>query len=158
MIDWREEPIAGAARCTRAARSSTFDGREADPLNRYRFVERAGRRILRVDFTGLSPEQHIRELGPVRAFVVTQPPGSLLMVTFANDRFTAASADAIKEYVLGIDRHVRANAVVCAPGFRSAFIALLDALVRHEVRCFEQESDAIAWLVGLPAPPGATSA
>jgi hypothetical protein len=111
------------------------------------FVDRGGRRILLVDYTGLSPEQHIRALDTVREFITRQPPDSLLLMTLANGRFTAASAAAIKDYAHSTDAFIRANAVVCPPGFRRSFVTLLNAQVRHEIRCFGKESDAAAWLI-----------
>ena len=116
-------------------------------MDRHWFVKHKGRRILCVDFTGLSPEQHIRALDPVRAFITRQPPNSLLLMNLSNDRFTAASADAIKRYASSIDPYLRATALVCPPGFRRAFVAVLNTQVQHEIRCFEQESDAVAWLI-----------
>lgn len=126
---------------------------DATTTTRYRFVLCEDRRILVVDYTGLSPEEHIRELDPVRQVIVQEPPHSLLLMHLANERFTAASADAIKDYTHGIDPHVRANAVVCRPGFRVAFNAVLNCEVRHEIRCFEQESDAMAWLAEQATAP-----
>jgi hypothetical protein len=130
----------------------------ASTEGRCQFVDRGGHRVLLVDDRGLSPEQHIRALDPVRNFITSQPPDSLLLMTLANGRFTAASAEAIKRYAHSVDPHVRASAVVCTPGFRSAFVALLNTQVRHEIRCFGQESDAVAWLVTQAAEPGNATA
>ena len=119
------------------------------------FIEFGGHRIFLVDYTGLTPEEHIQELDKVRQIIVQQPPRSTLLLHLANERFTGASADAIKNYTHIIDPHVRANAVVCRPGFRVAFNAVLNGEVRHEIRCFELESEALDWLITQVEAPGA---
>ena len=116
---------------------------------RFRFVESGGCRILRVDFSGLSPEEHIPALDTVRDLITHQPPKSILLLSLSNDRFTAASAGAMKQYAHEIDSFVRAHAIVCRRGFRSALAATFNVQVQHDIQTFEQESEAEAWLRSL---------
>ena len=127
-------------------------------LDRHWFATHRGHRILRVDFTGLSPEEHTRALDPVQDFITRQPPSSLLLMNLSNDRFTAASADAIKRYASSIDPYLRATAIVCPPGFRRAFVAVLNTQLQHEIRCFEDELGAMDWLITQAAEPGDSNA
>jgi hypothetical protein len=63
-------------------------------------------------------------------------------------------------YAHEIDPHMRANALVCRRGFRSAFAETLGIEVHHELIWFEHEADAKAWLLErcTRAPSGVMAA
>jgi hypothetical protein len=119
-------------------------------VDRHRFIVREGRRILRVDYTGLSSDEHIAALEPVRELILRQRSHRLLLMTLTNDRFTESSAAAIKRYAGSIAPFVLANAIVGPRGFRAAFLMSVWGRTGREFAAFEDEATAIAWLVRRP--------
>jgi hypothetical protein len=123
-------------------------------VDRHRFIIREGRRILRVDYTGLSPDEHVAALEPVAELICRQRSRRLLLMTLANDRFTAESTAAIKRYARTIAPFVLANAIVGRRGFRSALLMAVWGRTGRELAAFEDEASALSWLVSLSSRLG----
>jgi hypothetical protein len=85
-------------------RLDDLHGREQPSLDlrevaaRLSFIDEGASRILRIDYAGTAPDEHIHYMNVVGA-VVTRQRGPLFLMTLASDRFTGASSAAIKRYV-----------------------------------------------------------
>jgi hypothetical protein len=112
------------------------------------YIECDGYRIVRIDYRGRSPEEHIADLTAVSAEIARQR-GPLFLMTLASDRFTAASTAAIKRYVQKVAPHVQANAIVTSHGFRRAFLMAVWTKTGRPCAPFSDEESALEWLQQL---------
>jgi hypothetical protein len=115
------------------------------------YLDGDGYRILRIDYTGRTPDEHIVDLATVSAEIERQRD-PLLLMTLASDRFTAASTAAIKRYVQRVAPRVQANAIVTPRGFRRAFLMTVWTKTGRPCAPFRDEEPALAWLRERRAP------
>lgn len=113
------------------------------------FVEHDGHRILRFDFARITagPEA-LAAIAEARAFVQEQAPGSLLVLTdVTGSRFDSTVLAAIRDLMQANAPYIRASAVVGLSGLQRVVYVSLVRLTRRNVRAFDDEPAALAWLV-----------
>lgn len=118
-------------------------------MERTRFIEHQGHRILVLDYAGVrDPEEALREIARSREVVARQPPGSLLVMTLVRDaRYNAAVLQGMKELAAHNAPYVKASAVVGMSGLHRIAYQAVIMFSKRNIKVFDQESDALAWLL-----------
>jgi hypothetical protein len=124
-------------------------------VERTRFIEHAGKRILLLEYTGLGSDLvELRgEIEKTRRLISTQPPGSVLTLTdVRRSTITPANVRAMKELVEHNEPFVRWSAVVV--GLTGVYLAGFRAIQalsrRRNLLSFGDLDDAKEWLVSQP--------
>ncbi len=112
------------------------------------FLDHKGKRILRLDYTGLSPPEIIalmKEAGPI---IAAQARRSVrLLSVAAGIRVTAEGVDALRAFAMQNEPFVLASAIVGATSFQRAAITLtITSRGRLNVETFDDEEQAKDWL------------
>jgi hypothetical protein len=111
-----------------------------------RFVQHRGRRVLRLDYSGLEPaelKEAFRQAGKV---IAAEPAGSLRILTVLASHFDADAVRELRHYAAENRPHVRASAVVVA-GFWAVVVTSIKLHERPDLYLFEGEEEALEWLV-----------
>jgi hypothetical protein len=120
-------------------------------MERTRFVDHKGKKILLLDYTdlGTSPEQLQEEIARTRQIISTQPPGSLLTLTdVRGSRITPGNVKAMQELVRHNVPYVKWGAVIVSlTGIQlTAFRAIQAVSRRRNLRSFNDLDEAKDWL------------
>ena len=118
-------------------------------MERTRFIEHQGHRILVLDFAGIrDPEEALREIAHSREVVARQPPASLRVMTLVRDaRYNAAVLQGMKELAAHNAPYVKASAVVGMSGLHRIAYQAVILFSKRNIKVFDQEADALAWLL-----------
>jgi hypothetical protein len=118
-------------------------------MERTRFIEHQGTRILLLDYAGVrDPAEALREIEHSRAVVASQPPGSLLVMTLVRDaRYNASVLQGMKDLAAHNAPYVKASAVVGMSGLHRIAYQAVILFSKRNIKVFDQESDALDWLV-----------
>jgi hypothetical protein len=124
-------------------------------MERTRFIEHRGRRILHLDYTGLGADmdQVREEMLKSKAVIAGEPPGSVLIMTdVRNARITPAAVKMMQELVKHNAPFVKWSAVVVGlTGVAlTAFRATQALSRRRNMRSFSNDAEAREWLVSQP--------
>lgn len=117
-------------------------------MERTRFTEHRGHRILVLDFSGLrdTPET-LAAIEHAKEVVAEHPPRSLLVMTLVRDaRYNSAVLQALKEMVAHNTPHVKASAVVGMGGLHRIAYQAITLFSRRKIQTFDVELDALDWL------------
>ena len=120
-------------------------------MERTRFINHKGAKILFLDFSGLAdPEEAVKAISDAKAIVVSQPEKSLLTLTdVAGVSTDATIVQALWELLRHNKPYVRAGAVVGIAGDQQDDLyQLLTHQARREVPAFTDIEEAKEWLVG----------
>jgi hypothetical protein len=117
-------------------------------MERTRFIEHRGRRILLLDYSGVrDPQEAIREVRHSMEVVARQPPGSLLVLTQVRDaRYNAAVLQKMKELAAHNAPYVKASAVVGMSGLHRIAYQAVILFSKRNIRVFDAENEALDWL------------
>lgn len=119
-------------------------------MERVRFIDHAGTRVVLLDFTGIKDEEEaLREISIARSFFARlSPDGSLLTVTDVTD---ANYTQPILEALMDLARHnrpyVKAAAVVTPSPFHRAAATMIALFSRRTFEGFDTREAALDWLV-----------
>ena len=118
-------------------------------MERTRFIDHQGTRILLLDFAGIrEPDQAVHEIRLSRDFVARQPKNSLRVMTLVrNARYNAAVLQAMKELAAHNAPYVRASAVVGMGGLHRIAYQAVILFSKRNIRTFDDEAAALDWLV-----------
>lgn len=118
-------------------------------MERTRFIEHRGSRILLLDYSGITdPAEALREIELSRKMVARQPPGSLLALTYVRDaRYNTEIVQALKGLVEHNRPYVKASAVVGLAGIQRAVYQTLLLFSKRVIRTFDDMEEAKDWLV-----------
>lgn len=118
-------------------------------MERTRFTEHQGKRILLLDYAGVrDPEEALREIQHSRAVVAAQPPASLLVMTLVRDaRYNAAVLQGMKDLAAHNAPYVKASAVVGMSGLHRIAYQAVILFSKRNIKVFDEESEALDWLV-----------
>lgn len=121
-------------------------------MDRIRFVDHRGVRVLVLDFHGMrDPEETLREIARSRAFVATQPPASLRVMTVVRDaRYNTAVLAALKDLAAANAPYVRASAVVGMSGLHRVAYSAVILFSKRNIQIFDTEAEALGWLAREP--------
>ena len=117
-------------------------------MERTRFIEHRGRRILLLDYAGLHDTgETLREIENSTRVVAAQPPGSLRILTNVRDaRYDARALQAMKEMAAHNAPYVRASAVVGMSGLHRIALLAVILFSRRKFQTFDAEHEALDWL------------
>jgi hypothetical protein len=118
-------------------------------MERTRFIEHQGTRILLLDFAGIrDPDEALRGIAHSKAVVASQPVASLLVMTLVRDaRYNAAVLQGMKDLAAHNAPYVKASAVVGMSGLHRIAYQAVILFSKRNIKVFDQESDALDWLV-----------
>ena len=117
----------------------------ARPMFEPRFIEHRGVRILRLEYSNLSPAELATAADQVRRVVAAEPLRSVRILTIIHSKLSAPGADALKRAALANRPYVRAGAVV-ASSFWNVIVTDLQAHGREDMQLFGDEASALDWL------------
>lgn len=117
-------------------------------MERTRFVEHRGKRILILDYSGITnPEEALREIEKSKEEVRQHPPKSLLILTNVRDaRYNAAVLQAMKELAKHDEPYVKASAVVGMGGLHRIAYQAVILFSKRNIQIFAEENAALDWL------------
>jgi hypothetical protein len=124
-------------------------------MDRTRFIEHRGKRILVLDYTNLGNdlEQLRGEIERSKTVIATEPPGSVLTMTdVRGSRITPGAVKAMQELVKHNAPYVKWSAVVVGLTgvYLTAFRAIQALSRRKNFKSFTEPADAQEWLVSQP--------
>lgn len=119
-------------------------------MDRTRFIEHRGKRIVLLDFKELRQEDEaLAEVARARAFFETLPrDGSLLTLTDARDCiYTRVTLNAMKEMTRDNRERVRAAAVVASNAMHRVGVTAIALFSKRKLQVFSDLESARDWLV-----------
>ena len=140
---------------SRAIQFATHPSVISSKMERTRFIEHAGKRILLLEYTDLGSDlrQLLEEIEKTKRVIATQPPGTVLTLTdVRRSSITPANVRAMKELVAHNEPYVRWSAVVV--GLTGVYLAGFRAIQalsrRRNLLSFGDLEEAKEWLVTQP--------
>lgn len=129
-------------------------------MDRIRFIEHRGHRILVLDYSDIrDPQQALEAIEAGRRLVATQPPRSLLLMTIVRGaRYNADVLQAMKNLAAHNAPFVKASAIVGLSALHRAAYRTVLLFTRRNIPAYETEQEAMDWLVDqatAPVPAGA---
>lgn len=121
-------------------------------MERTRFIEHEGTRILLQDYSGLrEPRAALDEIRRSREVVARQPPNSLRILTDVREaRYNAAVLQALKEMAAHNAPYVRASAITGMSGLHRIAYQAVILFSKRNIRIFDAREDALDWLATQP--------
>ncbi|HYJ78097.1 MAG TPA: hypothetical protein VEW03_00645 [Longimicrobiaceae bacterium] len=118
-------------------------------MDRTRFIEHRGRRILFIDFSEMNdPGEALAEIAKVRRVVAEQPPESLLTLTdVTGTRYDDDIIQALKELAAHNRPYVRAAASVTRTPLQLVALRASAIATRRRLEAFGDLEEAKNWLV-----------
>jgi len=104
-----------------------------------------GKRILRLDFTGLTHRELFGAFDLAGRTIRAEPLNSLRILTVLESSIASDTAEAFKAYALKNRPHVYASAIV-GTSFWKVIVTDLFARGREDLVLFESETEALDWL------------
>lgn len=120
-------------------------------MERVRFIEHRGRRILLQDFSGITdPDEALATIDEAIAFVdELTPDGSLLVLTITlGSHYNREVMDGLKALGQHHTPYIRASAVVTDSGLHRVGIWAVSKFTGREIESFSDPEKAKDWLVG----------
>jgi hypothetical protein len=117
-------------------------------MERTRFIEHKGRRILLLDYSGIrDPQEALSEVKRSMEFVARQPRNSLRVMTYVRDaRYNAAVLQAMKELAAHNAPYVKASAVVGMSGLHRIAYQAVILFSKRNIKTFDDQPEALEWL------------
>ena len=117
-------------------------------MERVRFIEHRGARVLLIDFSQCGPKELSAIFQEVQHLVTSQPLGTALtLADFTDAQFDKNTADQIK-IVATYDRpHVKRSAIVGAESLPDVFYRNLISFSARQFPLFKTREEALDWLV-----------
>jgi hypothetical protein len=124
-------------------------------MDRTRFIEHRGKRILVLDYTNLGTdlEQLREEIERSKGVISGEPPGSVLIMTdVRGSRITPGAVKAMQELVKHNAPYVKWSAVVVGLTgvYLTAYRAIQALSRRKNLKSFTDTGDAQDWLISQP--------
>lgn len=117
-------------------------------MERTRFIEHRGKRILLLEYSGITNStEALAEIEKSKRVVRAQPPGSLLVMTVVRGaRYNTTVLQAMKDLAAHNAPYVRASAVVGMAGLHRIAYQAVILFSKRNIQTFDQESQALDWL------------
>ena len=118
-------------------------------MERTRFIEHRGKRILLLDYVGVhDPQEALAAVRHSMSVVAAEPPKSLVILTdVTNARYNSEVLQALKEMAARNEPHVKVSAIVGVTGLlRIAYTAVM-MFSKRNIRIFHSRPEALDWLV-----------
>ena len=119
-------------------------------MDRTRFIEHQGKRILLLDYSGLrSADEALREIERSKKLVALQPPASLLVLTdVSGAHYDRRVVQGMKELASHNAPYVRASAVVGVSGLQKVVYSAVILFSKRKIQLADTRDQAMEWLVG----------
>jgi hypothetical protein len=121
-------------------------------MERTRFVEHRGKKILLLDYSGIrEPSEALRAIKESRDEVRKHPPKSLRVLTDSTDsHYDTAVVQALKDLAAHDEPYVVASAVVGVVGLKKVVLTAVNLFSKRKIMMFDTRGDALEWLVSQP--------
>jgi hypothetical protein len=117
-------------------------------MDRVRFIEHKGKRILFVDFSNATPDQVLEAIDIARVTIKEEDKSSVLVLTDAtNGRFDRRVTQALRDYASQNEPFVKASAIVGVSGMQKVILGALVMLTGRRFMLFDEMEKAKDWLV-----------
>jgi hypothetical protein len=118
-------------------------------MERTRFIQHAGHRILLLDYSDIqNGEEAVAAIKQSKEVVATQPLGSLLVMTVVRGaRYNTTVLQEMKELAAHNAPYVKASAVVGMAGLHRIAYQAVILFSRRKIQVFDTEAQALEWLV-----------
>lgn len=115
---------------------------------RIRYITHKGQRILLVDISHCTSQELLRIGRLVPASVVTEPPGSvLLLADFTGAHFDKGTLEVLKQATVFDRPHLKKSAWVGVETFPKVFYENIKSFSRRELPVFHTREEALEYLV-----------
>ncbi len=111
------------------------------------FFDHDGKRILRLDYTGLTPPEIVAYMQVARQVIAAEPSGSVRLLSIAPAHITGDVVRALKDFAAHNVPFVLASAIVGASALlKAALVLTIVGRGRLNVDTFDDEEHAKDWL------------
>jgi len=115
-------------------------------MPRAEFTQHQGRRILRVDYSGLAPEDFVAEMKKAMRVIAAEPLGSVRLLTIPTAQLDERMADSIRRFAPEKGKYVLAEALVGGTAFHKLLFLSNRAKYQLVREVFDDELLAKEWL------------
>jgi hypothetical protein len=117
-------------------------------VEKIKFIEHKGKKILYIDFSDCSPEDFIKGIEASERVIASQPENSVLTLTCVrNAHYNRDVTQRLKEYTRANKPHVRAAAIVGLNGLMEVILQGIILFTRRKFSMFGDIEQAKDWLV-----------
>ncbi|HET6231708.1 MAG TPA: hypothetical protein VFE05_16660 [Longimicrobiaceae bacterium] len=118
-------------------------------MDRTRFIEHRGKRILLMDYTGIrAPAEALEAIEASKGVVRLQPPKSLRVITdVTGSHYDSTVVAALKELASHNTPFVTASAVVGVTGLMRVVLSGIIMFSKRKIQTFDTREAAMEWLV-----------
>jgi hypothetical protein len=111
------------------------------------FLDHDGKRILRLDYTGLTPPEVIAYMQDAKRLIAAEPRRSVRLLSIVAIHITEDVVRALQEFAAHNVPFVLASAIVGATSFqRAAILLTIASRGRLNLEVFDDEESAKEWL------------
>lgn len=112
-------------------------------MKRVEFIEHRGKKILRLDFSGLTPEGLAEPIREAQEIIRDQPPSSLLTLTRVEGaRFNSQTVAALKDFAKGNEPFVAKAALVGLEGLQKLVLETVSKFTGRNFNVCADEEEA----------------
>ena len=118
-------------------------------MDRVRFIEHKGKRIVLLDFAGITdPTIGLAAVAEATKFIGTQPPGgdTRTLTDVTDTRYDRRIVEAFKEMTARNRPIVRSAAIVSNSSLHRAAISMIALFSRRKLEVFDSRAQALDWL------------
>ena len=119
-------------------------------MDRVRFIEHKGKRIILLDFAGIvDSAQGLNAVAEATRFIGAQPVGggTLTLTDVTDTRYDRQIVEAFKEMTAKNRPIVKAAAIVSSSSLHRAAISMIALFSRRKLEVFDSRPEALDWLV-----------
>ncbi len=117
-------------------------------MERVRFIEHKGKKILYIDFSNCSEEESLDVIEQGKKEVKSQPENSLLTLTNVNKtKYNSKVVGAFREFTKGNKPYVRAAAIIGLSKIKKMIFKAVKEFSQRPLQEFSDEEKAKDWLV-----------
>jgi hypothetical protein len=118
------------------------------PLNRVRYIEHAGKRILLADISGCTPEELLECIEAVPRHVTKEPEHSVLLLgDLTGAQFTKEAIEHLKIATVFNRSHVAKAAWVLSDDFPKVLMESIRAFSARDIPVFSTREEALDYLL-----------
>ena len=118
-------------------------------MDRVRFIEHKGKRIILLDFAGITdPTIGLAAVAEATKFIATQPAGgdTRTLTDVTDTRYDRKIVEAFKEMTAKNRPIVRSAAIVSNSSLHRAAISMIALFSRRKLEVFDSRDQALDWL------------
>jgi hypothetical protein len=118
-------------------------------MERVRFIEHQGRRIILLDFAGITdPTEGLAAIAEATKFIGAQPAGgdTMTLTDVTDTRYDRKIVEGFKEMTARNRPIVRTAAIVSNSSLHRAAISMIALFSRRKLEVFDSRAQALDWL------------